>query len=98
MSDTPTRNDAVPVSWTIQCLKRLDYVGHAKNWDDVLIHGDLQKPEFLANYVAGGRVVAAAGMDWDKDTAALTELLHYRRNWAPNELGDHPAERLAALR
>ena len=45
------RYDAVPVFWTIQYLKRLDYIGHAADWDDVVVHGDLMKPEFLAYYV-----------------------------------------------
>ena len=30
------RYDAVPVFWTIQYLKRLDYIGHAADWDDDL--------------------------------------------------------------
>ena len=29
MLGQPTRYDAVPVFWTIQYLKRLDYIGHA---------------------------------------------------------------------
>ena len=29
--------------------------------------GDLEKPEFLAYYVKDGRVLAAAGLDRDKD-------------------------------
>ena len=87
------RYDAVPVFWTIQYLKRLDYVGHAADWDDVVIHGDLEKPEFLAYYVKDGRVVAAAGLDRDLDTAALIELLGMRRDWTPGELGSSPADR-----
>ena len=55
------------------------------------------KPEFLAYYVKNGVVVAAAGLDRDKDTAALIELLTVRRDWAPSELGDSPTTILAAL-
>ena len=85
------RYDAVPVFWTIQYLKRLDYIGHAKDWDDVVVHGDLEKPEFLAYYVKDGRVVAAAGLDRDKETAALIALFERRQDWTPNELGDSPS-------
>ena len=77
--------------WTIQYLKRLDYIGHAVNWDDVVVHGDPAKPEFLAYYVKDGRVVAAAGLDRDRDTAALVELMTRRRDWTPEELGARPA-------
>ena len=82
------RYDAVPVFWTIQYLKRLDYIGHAKDWDDVVVHGDLEKPEFLAYYVKDGRVLAAAGLDRDKETAALIALFERRQDWTPEELGD----------
>ena len=50
--------DAVPVFWTIQYLKRLDYVGHASEWDEIALHGDLRKPEFIAYYVKDGYVAA----------------------------------------
>jgi apoptosis-inducing factor 3 len=88
---------AVPVFWTIQYLKRLDYIGHAQDWDDVVVYGDLEKPEFLAYYVKAGRVVAAVGIDRDKDTAALIELLTERRDWIPDELGESPAAVLAGM-
>jgi NADPH-dependent 2,4-dienoyl-CoA reductase/sulfur reductase-like enzyme len=87
--------DAVPVFWTIQYMKRLDYIGHAKDWDETVIHGDLEKPEFLVYYVKNGRVIAAAGLDRDRDTAALIELFTLRPDWTAAELGESPAEVLA---
>ncbi len=92
-----TRYDAVPVFWTIQYMKRLDYVGHAAEWDGTVLHGDLGKPEFLAYYVKDGRVAAAAGMGRDGDAAALIELFAMRRDWQAAELGERPAAVLAAL-
>jgi apoptosis-inducing factor 3 len=88
------RYDAVPVFWTIQYMKRLDYIGHAKDWDDLVIHGDLGKPEFLAYYVKNGRVVAAAGLDRDKETAALIALFEQRQDWTPEGLGGSPSRLL----
>jgi NADPH-dependent 2,4-dienoyl-CoA reductase/sulfur reductase-like enzyme/nitrite reductase/ring-hydroxylating ferredoxin subunit len=85
------RYDAVPVFWTIQYLKRLDYIGHATDWDDVVVHGDPGKPEFLAYYVKDGRVAAAVGLDRDRDTAALVELFETKRDWTPDALGPNPA-------
>lgn len=96
MLGQPTRYDAVPVFWTIQYMKRLDYVGHAAEWDGVVLHGDLGKPEFLAYYVKDGRVAAAAGLGRDRDTAALVKLLAMRRDWQAADLGDSPAAVLAA--
>lgn len=86
--------DAVPVFWTIQYLKRLDYIGHATKWDDIVVHGDLGKPEFIAYYVQDGRVAAAIGWDRDPDTAALVALMTDRRDWTPDELGPSPSKLL----
>jgi NADPH-dependent 2,4-dienoyl-CoA reductase/sulfur reductase-like enzyme/nitrite reductase/ring-hydroxylating ferredoxin subunit len=88
--------DAVPVFWTIQYMKRLDYVGHAESWDDIIVHGDPRKPQFLAYYVKDGHVIAAAGMDRDRDMAALIALFDRRRDWTAAALGHDPAAVLAA--
>jgi NADPH-dependent 2,4-dienoyl-CoA reductase/sulfur reductase-like enzyme/nitrite reductase/ring-hydroxylating ferredoxin subunit len=98
MAGQPVRYDAVPVFWTIQYLKRLDYIGHASSWDEVVVHGDLKAPKFLAYYVKDGKVAAAVGLDRDQDTAALVELFTQRREWTAAELGDRPASLLASGR
>ena len=89
--------DAVPVFWTSQYLKRLDYVGHVSEWDEIVLHGDLGEPEFIAYYVKDGHVAAAAGLDRDRDMAALIELLTLRRQWRAGELGASPAKVLETL-
>lgn len=86
---------SVPVFWTIQYMKRLDYIGHASEWDDVVIHGDLEKPEFLAYYIKNGKVVAAAGLDRDRDTAALIVLFERQADWTAAALGSSPSSLLA---
>jgi hypothetical protein len=89
--------DAVPLFWTIQYFKQLDYIGHAKDWDRVVVHGDLEKPEFLAYYVKDGRVAAAAGLDRGNDTSALLALFGRREDWTADALGDSPETVLADL-
>ncbi len=91
------RFDAVPVFWTIQYLKRVDYVGHAESWDSVVVHGDLATPAFIVYYVKDGVVAAAAGMDRDVDMAALIVLFEIRRGWTAGELGARPALVLAGV-
>jgi len=85
------RYDAVPVFWTIQYMRTLDYIGHATSWDEIVVHGDLEEGKFLAYYVKDGVVAAAAGMDRDKDTAALIALMSLRPDWTATALGDDPA-------
>jgi NADPH-dependent 2,4-dienoyl-CoA reductase/sulfur reductase-like enzyme/nitrite reductase/ring-hydroxylating ferredoxin subunit len=73
--------DRVPYFWTIHFMKRLDYVGHAPTWDDLVIDGDLRKPQFLAYYGVAGRVAAIAGWDQDKKMAAAIGLMQQRQDW-----------------
>jgi NADPH-dependent 2,4-dienoyl-CoA reductase/sulfur reductase-like enzyme len=78
--------DSVPYFWTIHFLKRLDYVGHATNWDDIIVDGDLEKPEFIALYVKAGRVDAVIGWDRDQDIARAIGLFEERRDWQAEPL------------
>lgn len=82
--DTPF--DGVPFFWTRQFDAGLLYVGHAPAWDEIVYRGRLDAHNFLAFYVKGGRVVAAAGMNREREMAAAEELLRRGRMPAPNQL------------
>jgi NADPH-dependent 2,4-dienoyl-CoA reductase/sulfur reductase-like enzyme/nitrite reductase/ring-hydroxylating ferredoxin subunit len=68
----------VPFFWTTQQDAVIDYVGHAKNWDEIVIDGDLSALDFLAFYMTDGFVDAAATGGRDRQTALLSELLRER--------------------
>ena len=78
--------DAVPYFWTIHYRKRLDYVGHAEAWDEVVIDGDLEAPEFTAFYVRDGTVRAVAGWGRDLQMASAIGLMTDQRDWSAAEL------------
>jgi NADPH-dependent 2,4-dienoyl-CoA reductase/sulfur reductase-like enzyme/nitrite reductase/ring-hydroxylating ferredoxin subunit len=73
--------DSVPVFWTIQYNKRLDYIGHASGKDQILIRGDLQAQNFIAYYLQDGIVKAAAGMNQDANMAAVLALMTAKQDW-----------------
>lgn len=73
--------DAVPYFWTIHFKKRLDYVGHAEHWDELVIDGDREKPEFIAFYVKANRVDAVAGWGRDQAMARAIGLMTDRKDW-----------------
>ncbi len=77
-------------------MRRLDCVGHAAERDSAVLHGDVDKPEFLAYYVKAGRVAAAAGLGRDKGAAALMKLFTMRPASTAADLGESPAAVLAA--
>jgi NADPH-dependent 2,4-dienoyl-CoA reductase/sulfur reductase-like enzyme/nitrite reductase/ring-hydroxylating ferredoxin subunit len=70
---------AAPFFWTQQYGKSLRYAGHAEQWDEIIYHGAVEKQDFLAFYVQGGRIAAVAGMGRDADMIYLTELLSQGR-------------------
>jgi apoptosis-inducing factor 3 len=65
----------VPVFWSMQFEFPIRYVGHATDWDELIIDGDLNQRKFIAFYVKDQQVLAAASSQRDTDTAAIAELL-----------------------
>ena len=57
--DVPYRE--VPFFWTRQFGQTFKYVGHAPQWEDIIIHGDLDANDYVAFYVDNQDVLAAAG-------------------------------------
>ncbi|WP_246725492.1 hypothetical protein [Beijerinckia sp. L45] len=55
-------------------------------WDDIVVDGDLEKPEFLAFYVEHGIVKALAGWSRDQQMAQAVGLMAHRRDWTVPEL------------
>lgn len=76
----------VPFFWTRQFDIGLLYVGHAPSWDEIIFRGDVSSHEFLAFYVKGDRVLAVAGMNRDREMAAVEELMRLDRMPAREQL------------
>jgi NADPH-dependent 2,4-dienoyl-CoA reductase/sulfur reductase-like enzyme/nitrite reductase/ring-hydroxylating ferredoxin subunit len=98
MAGRPNTFDGVPFFWTRQFDTGLLYVGHASRWDEIIYTGDVAAQDFLAFYVRGGRAVAVAGVNRDRDMAALEEL--FRLNLMPGagELRSRAMDFAALLR
>jgi NADPH-dependent 2,4-dienoyl-CoA reductase/sulfur reductase-like enzyme/nitrite reductase/ring-hydroxylating ferredoxin subunit len=82
--------DAVPVFWTIQYMKRLDYIGHASGKDEIAVRGDIGEQKFIAYYLKDGFVKASAGMNRDTDMAAVLALMTSKRDWRLDDI--HPQD------
>lgn len=72
-------NQIVPFFWSGQYDLKLRYVGHAEEWNEIKVDGDLEQPEFLAYYLKNDRVMAVAGINRDRDIAAISELMRLQR-------------------
>jgi NADPH-dependent 2,4-dienoyl-CoA reductase/sulfur reductase-like enzyme/nitrite reductase/ring-hydroxylating ferredoxin subunit len=65
----------VPFFWTNQFSMKLHYVGHADDWDDVIIHGDLEAGKFLAFYVESDQILAVLGNGYNQELIAIAEMM-----------------------
>jgi NADPH-dependent 2,4-dienoyl-CoA reductase/sulfur reductase-like enzyme/nitrite reductase/ring-hydroxylating ferredoxin subunit len=79
MAGRPGVYQSVPFFWTNQAGTKLTYVGHAAQWDQIHLDGDLADETFLAFYLSGDRVAAVAGMGRGRDMLILEELMRVGR-------------------
>jgi NADPH-dependent 2,4-dienoyl-CoA reductase/sulfur reductase-like enzyme/nitrite reductase/ring-hydroxylating ferredoxin subunit len=86
MAGKPVKYDSVPFFWTRQFDASLSYVGHAEKWDEIIFHGAVSAQNFLAFYVKDNRVLAVAGMNRDREMAALEGLMLEGRAPTPDQL------------
>ena len=70
--------DGVPFFWTFHFGKRLGYLGHAEEWDEIVIDGDVAGLDFLAYYRKGDVVAAILSCGRDSETARLAEVMRGR--------------------
>ena len=82
--------------WSDQYEHSLEYVGHARSWDQFVVRGSLEERRFLGFYLQGGRLAAAMGLnrggdpelDEEGELAAARELVRDRREVPPSVLAD----------
>jgi hypothetical protein len=91
----------VPFFWSEQFDLFLQYTGYASVWDEVILHGELKTLNFLGYYVKGNQVMAAVGLQHDRQLAALSELMQLGQMPTAEEVrrdpGFDPVARLKAL-
>lgn len=60
--------DAVPFFWSQHYDVPINYVGHAENWDEVAIEGDVAARDCVVRFKSKGRVLAIASIYRDVDS------------------------------
>ena len=86
MAGKSTANMNVPFFWTKQGNLSIRYVGHARNWDEIIFDGDVASRDFIAFYIRNNEVHAAAGCKRDKQMAAILELMRLKKMPAASEI------------
>lgn len=82
----------VPWFWSDQYETTIQYVGHAPEWDELVVRGDLEGRRFSAFYLASGRLHACVGFNRPRDVRAATRLLAAGVHPSPAELRDEATD------
>jgi NADPH-dependent 2,4-dienoyl-CoA reductase/sulfur reductase-like enzyme len=75
--------DAVPFFWTEQHDFGIAYVGHAENWDEIVIDGSIEDRDCAITYLRNGRKQAVAVMHRDHERL-LAEVEFERATGRPH--------------
>lgn len=78
----------MPFFWSGQYDLKLRYVGVADKWNEIYIDGDLEQQEFLAFYLQNNQIMAVAGINRDRDIAAISELMRLQKMPDANKVKD----------
>ena len=73
--------DTVPFFWSQHYDVPINYVGHAEQWDENIIDGDIEAKDCLLKYKRNGRVLAVASIF--RDIESLKAELSMERGAAP---------------
>jgi 3-phenylpropionate/trans-cinnamate dioxygenase ferredoxin reductase subunit len=80
--------DRIPYFYSDQYDLGMEYTGYAPRWDEVLFRGDPRTREFVAFWLADGKVVAGMNMNiWDV-APAIETLIRSGRRIDPTRLVD----------
>jgi 3-phenylpropionate/trans-cinnamate dioxygenase ferredoxin reductase subunit len=88
--------DDIHSFWSDQYEHKLEYVGFARTWDQIVIRGSLTKAQFLAFYLAKGVIRAVLGLnrggdpelDADGELRACQALIRARTPLSEATLAD----------
>ena len=67
--------DSVPFFWTRNFMKGLQYVGYTRDYEEVHIDGSLEEQKFVAYYIKGDRIQAAAAFNRGTDIHVIKEAM-----------------------
>ena len=65
------RFDAVPFFWSQHYDVPINYIGHAEQWDDIVVEGDIKAKDCLLKYRLKGRTLAVASIFRDLENLEI---------------------------
>jgi len=84
-----TMNQHIPFFWTEQWKIGLSYVGQASKWDEIIYrYGKPEEKDFIAFYLSGSKLLAAAGMKHDLDMDAIEFIMQDNKSLTKEQMRD----------
>jgi 3-phenylpropionate/trans-cinnamate dioxygenase ferredoxin reductase component len=87
--------DYLHTFWSDQYAHKLEYAGHARQWDRFVVRGSLEQRRLVGFYLDGGLLRAAVGVDRggdpeleDGEMAKAARLIAKRARPSPEDLAD----------
>ena len=98
LMDRPGPYQPIPYFWSDQYDVNMQYVGHAAEWDHVVLRGDVTAPSFTAFYLKRRRVSAALVVNRPRDLRPCRRLIEQGGDVEPDALASEATDlrRLAA--
>ncbi len=97
MSGRNIKYEEIPFFWTVQAGMTLRYVGFTKDWDEIIIDGNISHKKFIAYYIKNNVIMAAAGLNRDKEMDAVHLLMKEQRLPEVEALRDNSADILSLV-
>lgn len=84
--------EEIPWFWSDQYEYNLQYAGFHREWDEIIVRGNLAERDFIAFYVKDGLVAASVGMDRGRDVRRSQRLIKARKAVDPARLRDEEVD------
>ena len=97
MAGREIKFSGVPFFWTAQAGMNLRYTGFVKEWDEIIIDGNVAQKKFIAYYVKDNFVMAAAGINRDKEMDAVHLLMKEQKLPEIEAIRDNSVDILSLL-
>ena len=97
MAGREVKFSGVPFFWTAQAGMNLRYTGFVKEWDEIIIDGNVAQKKFIAYYVKDNFVMAAAGINRDKEMDAVHLLMKEQKLPEIEAIRDNSVDILSLL-
>ncbi|MGQ0802876.1 MAG: oxidoreductase C-terminal domain-containing protein [Actinomycetota bacterium] len=92
MMGKTTAFEEIPWFWSDQYEHNIQYAGFHREWDEIVVRGNLNERDFIAFYLKDGLVAACVAIDRGRDVRRSIGLIRTRTIVEPDRLRDETVD------